>query len=46
MSQSELPDAAKPLKFGGIDQLDKQPAFWAVCVDADYIMDRIPVDPF
>jgi len=46
VSKPELADAPQPLKLGRIDKRNDELTLVRICIDADYIMDRIAIDPF
>jgi len=46
VGQPQLPDAPQPLKFGRIDERHDELTLVRICIDADYVMNRIAIDPF
>ena len=46
VGEPELAYAAQPLKLGRIDKRDDELPLVRICIDADYVMDRIAIDPF
>ena len=46
IGKSELSDTPQPLKLGCIDQRNDELTLVRICIDADYVMNRIAIDPF
>ena len=46
VSEPKLADAPQPLKLGRIDKRDDELTLVRICIDADYVMNRIAIDPF
>ena len=46
VSEPELADTPQPLKLRRIDKRNDELALVRISIDADYVMDRIAIDPF
>ena len=46
VSEPKLADAPQPLKLGRIDKRNDELTLVRICIDADYVMNRIAIDPF